>query len=135
MLTNLLDTAAYEYGKQGVSDHENAGLGPDDAPGVDRLPAGRNGHTRSRASGLRFGTPGRRGCTAARQGQNIESIVLKLDKLLGDVLDAMPSGRPVLWSMLAEYRHAVDLNAGRPQHSTVDERRAPTAEGRRNNND
>ena len=53
MLTNLLDTAAYEYGKQGVSDHENAGLGPDDAPGVDRLPAGRNGHTRSRASGGR----------------------------------------------------------------------------------
>src|SRR2546426_135997 len=107
---------------------------PEPREGREARDHGRRGPAAEEA-GLRFGAQGRRGWASTSQAQNIESIELKLDKLPGDVLDAMPSGRPVLGSVLAENWHAVDLDAGRPQHSTVDERRAPTAEGRRNNND
>jgi hypothetical protein len=76
-----------------------------------------------------------RGWTAARQWQNIESIVFKLDELLGDVFDSMPRGRPVLDSVLSDNGHAVGLDAGRRQHSTIDEGRAPTPEAGRDNDD
>ena len=67
--------------------------------------------------------------------QDIESIELELEKLLGDFLDTMPSVRPVLGSVVSEDRHAVDLDASRFEHSMIDERRAPTVEAGRNSDD
>jgi hypothetical protein len=61
--------------------------------------------------------------SSGRSGpQDIEAIVLQLEKLLGDVLDAMPGLRPVLGSLLSENRHAAHLDASRVQHRMVDER-------------
>src|SRR5467141_2261804 len=65
------------------------------------------------------------GWTAARQWQNIESIVFKLDELLGDVFDPMPRGRPVLDGVRSDNEHAVGLDAGRRKHSTTTEPRCP----------
>lgn len=75
------------------------------------------------------------GSAPARQGRNIELIIFKLDELLGDVFDPMPSGRPVLGSVLPDNRHAVGLDAGGGQHCTVDERQASTPKAGRNNDD
>ena len=45
--------------------------------------------------------------------QDIESIVLELEKLLSDALDTMPRLRPVLESLLSEHRHATYLDTSR----------------------
>src|SRR5207244_10541994 len=59
--------------------------------------------------------------------QNIEAIVLQLEPLLSDILDAMPRLCPVLGCLLSEHRHAGHRDARRAQHRMVDERRALTA--------
>src|SRR5437879_13042718 len=65
------------------------------------------------------------------QRQNIESIVLKLDELFGDVLDAMPARRPVVGTIGTDDRDAVDLDTGGAQHRTINEHAAPTPTRRR----
>ena len=70
-----------------------------------------------------------------QRAQDIEPIELELEKLESNFLDAMPRVRPVPGSVFFEDRHAVDLNARGLQHSLVDDKRAPTAEAGRNNDD
>src|SRR6266850_4655503 len=69
------------------------------------------------------------------QRQNIESIVLKLDELFGDVLDAMPARCPVVGTIATDDRDAVDLDTGGSQHRTIDEYGAPTPKRGRDDDD
>jgi hypothetical protein len=60
---------------------------------------------------------------------------LKLEKLLCDFLDAMPCSRPILGSLLAENRLAIDPDARRVQHRMVNERRPLTTKAGRQHDD
>src|SRR5262249_41706118 len=67
--------------------------------------------------------------------QDIEAIVLEFEKLLSDMLDAMPRLRPVLGCLLSEHRHAIHRDANRVQHRMVDEGRTLAAKARRHHED
>ena len=67
--------------------------------------------------------------------KNIETIVLELEKLLGNILDGMPRPRPVLGCDLSENRQAANVDPIRVQHRMIDERRALTTKARRNYDD
>jgi hypothetical protein len=67
--------------------------------------------------------------------QDIKSIELELEKLLGDFLDIMPRLCPVPGSLQSEHRHAVNLDSSRGEYCMVDEMRALTTKAGGNNND
>src|SRR5712691_5281632 len=67
----------------------------------------------------------------SEERKDIEAIVLELEKLLCDLLDAMPCLGPAFGSRAAKDRRTVDLGASVSEHGVVHERCAPTAETRR----
>src|SRR2546428_11132910 len=63
--------------------------------------------------------------------QYVEAIVLELEKLQRDLLDAMPRLCPMLGSRSPEDWSTVNLYANIAEHSTIHERRTPTPEAGR----
>src|SRR2546430_16033140 len=74
--------------------------------------------------------------TAPRhERKDVEAIVLELEKLLGNSLDAVPRLCPTLGSRSPEDGDTVNLCATIPEHGTIHERRTPTPEAGRHNDE
>jgi len=74
--------------------------------------------------------------TAPRhERKDVEAIVLELEELLGNSLDAVPRLCPAIRIRSSEDGGTVNLCATIPEHSTIHERRAPTPEAGRHDNE
>src|SRR2546425_9324817 len=74
--------------------------------------------------------------TAPRhERKDVEAIVLQLEKLLGDSLDAVRRLCPALGSRSSKDGGTVNLCATIPEHGVIHERRAPAPESGRHDDE